>query len=129
MPTRPADRYRSRIGRAIRPLSASVISGITASTPAISNYSIDTRHIHGANLGISAAAYRTAGGFAALKLGEDAALVSSLLARKADVRFAGPAHVSTSARCESTIEGGFAAMLRGLREKCIAEAAVEPLAV
>ena len=50
------------------------------------------------------------------------------LERKADVRFAGAPHVSTSARWESTIEGGFAAMLRGLREKCIAEAAVEPLA-
>jgi glycosyltransferase involved in cell wall biosynthesis len=92
------------------------------------DYSMDTRHVHGANLGISAAAYRTAGGFAALKLGEDAALVSSLLERRANVRFAGAPRVSTSARWESTIEGGFASMLRGLREKCIAEAAVEPLA-
>ena len=55
---------------------------------------MDTRHIHGANLGISAAAYRAAGGFAALKLGEDVALVSSLLARKADVRFAAEAFES-----------------------------------
>ena len=92
------------------------------------DYSMDTRHIHGANLGISAAAYRAAGGFAALQLGEDAALVSSLLERKADIRFAGAPRVSTSARWESTIEGGFASMLRGLREKCIAEAAGEPLA-
>lgn len=89
---------------------------------------MDTRHIHGANLGISAAAYTTVGGFAALKLGEDAALVSSLLERKGDVRFAGPPRVATSARWESTIEGGFASVLRGLREQCIAEAAVEPLA-
>ena len=92
------------------------------------DYSMDTRHIHGANLGISAAAYRTTEGFAALKVGEDAALVSSLLERKADVRFAGAPRVSTSARWESTIDGGFAAMLRGLREKCIPEAAAEPLA-
>jgi glycosyltransferase involved in cell wall biosynthesis len=92
------------------------------------DYSMDTRHIHGANLGISATAYRAAGGFAALKLGEDAALVSSLLARKSDVRFAGPAHVATSARWESTVEGGFAATLRRLREQRLAEAAVEPLA-
>jgi glycosyltransferase involved in cell wall biosynthesis len=92
------------------------------------DYSMDARHIHGANLGISAAAYRAAGGFTALQLGEDAALVSSLLERKGDVRFAGPARVSTSARWESTIEGGFASMLRGLREQCIAGAAVEPLA-
>ena len=92
------------------------------------DYSTDSRHIHGANLGISAAAYHTVGGFAALKLGEEVALVSSLLERKADVRFAGSPRVSTSARWESTIEGGFASVLRGLREQCIAEAASEPLA-
>jgi glycosyltransferase involved in cell wall biosynthesis len=94
----------------------------------LKDYSTDSRHIHGANLGISAAAYHTVGGFAALKVGEDAALVSSLLERKADVRFAGPPRVSTSARWESTIEGGFASVLRGLREHCIAEAAAQPLA-
>ena len=92
------------------------------------DYSMDTRHIHGANLGMSAAAYRAAGGFPALNLGEDAALISSLLERKADIRFAGAPRVSTSARWESTIEGGFASMLRGLRERCIADAAVEPIA-
>jgi glycosyltransferase involved in cell wall biosynthesis len=91
------------------------------------NYSAETRHIHGANLGISAAAYRTAGGFAALKLGEDTALINSLLERKGDVRFAGPARVSTSARWESTIEGGFASGLRSLREQR-SEQAFEPLA-
>ena len=94
----------------------------------LKDYSADACHIHGANLGISAAAYQTVGGVAALKLGEDVALVSSLLERKADVRFAGPPRVSTSARWESTIEGGFASVLRGLREQCIAEAAVQPLA-
>ena len=90
-------------------------------------YSAETRHIHGANLGISAAAYRTVGGFAALKLGEDAALINSLLERKGDIRFAGPPRVSTSARWESTIEGGFASVLRSLREQR-SEQAVEPLA-
>src|SRR5207249_11921217 len=94
----------------------------------VMDYSMAPRHIHGANLGMSAAAYRAAGGFPALNLGEDAALISSLLERKADIRFAGAPRVSTSARWESTIEGGFAAMLRGLREKRIAKAAVEPLA-
>lgn len=39
-------------------------------------YRAQPRHIHGANLGISAAAYETAGGFPALKCGEDAALIS-----------------------------------------------------
>jgi glycosyltransferase involved in cell wall biosynthesis len=94
----------------------------------LEHYSADTRHIHGANLGIAAAAYRAAGGIPALKLGEDAALISSLMERRGDVRWAGSPHVTTSARWESTIEGGFAAYLRGLREKCRAEAAVEPLA-
>jgi glycosyltransferase involved in cell wall biosynthesis len=94
----------------------------------LKDYSTDSRHIHGANLGVSAAAYQHIGGFAALKLGEDVALVSSLLESKADVRFAGPPRVSTSARWESTIEGGFASVLRGLREHCIAEAAAQPLA-
>lgn len=91
------------------------------------SYSAETRHIHGANLGISAAAYRTAGGFAPLKLGEDVALINSLLERKGDVRFAGPPRVSTSARWESTIEGGFASVLRSLRQQR-SEQAVEPLA-
>ena len=94
----------------------------------LKGYGAETRHVHGANLGIAAAAYRAAGGIPALKLGEDAALISSLMERRGDVRWAGPPHVATSARCESTIEGGFAAYLRGLRDKCRAEAAVEPLA-
>ena len=94
----------------------------------LTDYSADPRHIHGANLGVSAAAYQRIGGFAALKLGEDVALVSSLLESKADVRFAGPPRVATSARWESTIEGGFASVLRGLREQCNAEAAAQPLA-
>src|SRR5271156_5883684 len=61
-------------------------------------YSMETRHTHGANLGISAPAYRRAGGFLALKLGEDAALISSLMEQHSDVRWAGPPRVVTSAR-------------------------------
>jgi glycosyltransferase involved in cell wall biosynthesis len=92
------------------------------------NYSEATRHVHGANLGISAAAYRTAGGFPSLHLGEDAALVSSLVHHGGDVRWAGAARVTTSARCESAIDGGFAATLRQLRDQCYAEKAVERIA-
>ena len=91
-------------------------------------YSADTRHVHGANLGISAAAYRKSGGFPALHLGEDAALVSALVDHGGDVRWAGATRVTTSARCESAIEGGFAATLRQLRDQCRAEAAVEQIA-
>ena len=87
------------------------------------NYGMETRHIHGANLGISATAYRTARGFPALKVGEDAALISFLMDNRGDVRWAGPPRVVTSARWQTTIEGGFAAYLNTLREQCRAEAA------
>jgi glycosyltransferase involved in cell wall biosynthesis len=91
----------------------------------LSSYSAETRHIHGANLGISAAAYYTAGGFPAVKSGEDAMLISNLLQRRGDVRWAGPPRVTTSARWQTTIDGGFAAHLSELREKCGTEAAHE----
>jgi glycosyltransferase involved in cell wall biosynthesis len=91
-------------------------------------YSMEARHTHGANLGISAPAYRRAGGFLALKLGEDAALISSLMEQHSDVRWAGPPRVVTSARWQTSIEGGFAANLSTLREKCRAELAGEQLA-
>ncbi len=89
----------------------------------VERYTTDTRHIHGANLGISATAYEAAGGFRALKCGEDVALISSLVERRGDVRWAGPARVVTSARWQTTIENGFASFLGSLREQCAAEAA------
>jgi glycosyltransferase involved in cell wall biosynthesis len=89
------------------------------------HYSTKTRHVHGANLGISATAYHTAGGFPALKSGEDWALISSLLERRGDVRWAESARVVTSARWQTTIDDGFAAHLAGLREQCCAETAFE----
>lgn len=91
-------------------------------------YSMEGRHTHGANLGISAPAYRRAGGFPALSLGEDAALISSLMEQHGDVRWAGPPRVLTSARWQTSIEGGFAANLTALREKCRAELAGEQVA-
>jgi glycosyltransferase involved in cell wall biosynthesis len=89
----------------------------------VERYSAKTRHIHGANLGISAAAYEKAGGFPPLQCGEDAALISSLEERRGDVRWAGPTRVVTSARSHTTIENGFASFLESLREQCAAEAA------
>jgi glycosyltransferase involved in cell wall biosynthesis len=82
----------------------------------------DGRHIHGANLGLSAAAYRTAGGFLPLQYGEDSALVSSLLHHGGKVGWNASPRVTTSARWESAIEGGLASLLRELRETCLAEA-------
>jgi len=79
--------------------------------------------IHGANLGISAAAYRSAGGFAPLRRGEDRALVTAHLARGGRVSWNGSPRVTTSARWTSLIEGGFASQLRDLRETCLGELA------
>jgi glycosyltransferase involved in cell wall biosynthesis len=89
-------------------------------------YSVDTRHVHGANLGVSASTYRAAGGFVPLCVGEDTAFVSSVLRRQADVRWAGIPRVVTSARWENTIEGGFASSLRSLRAE--GRRAAEPIA-
>ncbi len=94
----------------------------------LERYSLETHHIHGANLGISAAAYETAGGFPALKSGEDAALISALVERHGDVRWAGPTRVVTSARWQTSVENGFAAYLGSLREQCAAEVASTPIA-
>jgi len=90
---------------------------------------LDTRHVHGANLGLSAGAYRASGGFRTLPQGEDAALVSSLIERGAKVAWNASPRVTTSARWESAVEGGLASLLRNLRETCLAEAgAAAPLA-
>lgn len=65
------------------------------------------RHIHGANLGVSAAAYRCAGGFAPLACSEDVALVAAL--ERCGARFAWSAapRVTTSARRDARARGGF----------------------
>src|SRR5208282_420960 len=62
------------------------------------SYRAEEHHIHGANLGVSAAAYYAAGGFPALRSGEDVAVISNLLQRGSDVRWKGPPQVTTSAR-------------------------------
>lgn len=79
------------------------------------------RQVHGANLGISAAAYRASGGFPALRNGEDSALLDSLLALGCRVAWRALPAVTTSARWDSPIEGGFASRLRDLRETCLAD--------
>ncbi|RFB73072.1 MULTISPECIES: glycosyltransferase [unclassified Herbaspirillum] len=65
------------------------------------------RHIHGANLGVSTAAYRLAGGFAALACGEDVALVQALLACGARISWSAAPRVTTSSRIASHARGGF----------------------
>ena len=73
------------------------------------------RHIHGANLGVSAAAYQAAGGFASVACHEDVLLVRTL--EKMGARFAWSAlpRVSTSARVDARARGGFGDTLLKMR--------------
>ena len=65
------------------------------------------RHVHGANLGVSAQAYRRAGGFAPLACSEDVALVEQLQASGASIAWSAAPRVVTSARRASRARGGF----------------------
>ena len=71
-------------------------------------------HVHGANLGLSAAAYLDVGGVPPLALAEDQALVDALRARASRLVATGRIPVTTSARRESRTTGGFADHLRAL---------------
>ncbi|WP_342456505.1 glycosyltransferase [Herbaspirillum sp. WKF16] len=70
------------------------------------------RHIHGANFGISALAYRRAGGFQPLACHEDVAMVQALMAIGADIAWSCKPRVSTSSRRYSKAAGGFGDTLR-----------------
>lgn len=74
----------------------------------------DHRHIHGANLGVSALAYQRAGGFAPLALNEDVELVNALLANGAHIVWTARNSVATSSRLDSRARGGFGDYLRSL---------------
>lgn len=71
------------------------------------------RHIHGANLGVSAPAYLAAGGFSCVSCHEDVLLVQAL--EKTGARFAWSAlpRVTTSARLDARARGGFGDTLKG----------------
>ena len=72
------------------------------------------RHIHGANLGISAEAYRLAGGFEPLACDEDVQLVRQLERCGATIAWSHRPQVLTSARLDSRARGGFGDYLRDL---------------
>lgn len=65
------------------------------------------RHIHGANLGVSAAAYLRAGGFEPLACSEDVALVEALQRSGAQFAWSAAPRVNTSARRDAKARGGF----------------------
>ena len=74
------------------------------------------RHIHGANLGISADAYRWAGGFKPLACDEDVQLVRELELDGANIAWSHRPQVLTSARFDSRARGGFGDYLRNLAQ-------------
>ena len=71
-------------------------------------------HVHGANLGFSAAAYLRAGGFPDVPTGEDRALVAALDAAGSRVLRTRALTVVTSARREARAPHGFSDYLAGL---------------
>ena len=73
-------------------------------------------HVHGANLGISGAAYVRAGGWADLIAHEDADLVHRAIAAAAPVTRSGAAPVVTSTRLHGRTPHGFSAYLRALED-------------
>lgn len=73
------------------------------------------RHIHGANLGVTAYDYWTVGGFAALETGEDVDLVHRLQHNGIPITWAADVPVLTSGRTHGRARGGFADHLRTLQ--------------
>lgn len=71
-------------------------------------------HVHGANLGLTARAYRDIGGFLPLDVGEDRALVAALESRGHRVLRSAAAPVVTSARPLGRARGGFASHMAAL---------------
>lgn len=75
------------------------------------------QHIHGANLGVSADAYRRAGGFQALATSEDVALVDALRDVGARIAWSARPRVETSARRAFRAPLGFGATLLRIHEE------------
>jgi glycosyltransferase involved in cell wall biosynthesis len=71
-------------------------------------------HVHGANLGFSAAAYLAAGGFGPDRTAEDHALVSALASAGRQVLRTTTVSVVTSARRRARAPHGFSHLLAGL---------------
>lgn len=82
------------------------------------------RHIHGANLGVSTAAYLSAGGFRPLESSEDVALVEMLQLHGALITWSAAPRVVTSARRSFRAPLGFGATLLRVDEESRVGAAV-----
>ncbi|EOM78341.1 glycosyltransferase [Rhodococcus rhodnii] len=77
-------------------------------------------HVHGANLGVWADAYRDVGGFRPLRSGEDVDLVRRLRARGARVHSVVDNPVLTSDRVRGRAPAGFAGHLRTISQEVAA---------
>jgi len=75
------------------------------------------RHIHGASLGVSSAAYLRVGGFAPLRSSEDVELVHRLDGQGATIRWTNAVRVNTSARRFGRAPNGLAAHLHGMERQ------------
>jgi len=74
-------------------------------------------HVHGANMGVSAKAYLSAGGFPPLACHEDIGLVSRLIAQGARIaRLAEPCVITSGRAKGRVLGGGFAHFLSSLSE-------------
>ncbi|MEU3466242.1 glycosyltransferase [Streptomyces sp. NPDC006733] len=71
-------------------------------------------HVHGANLGVAAAAYLRVGGFPSLTVGEDRELVAALERGAHRILRTADCTVVTSARLRARAKGGFGDFLTGL---------------
>jgi Glycosyl transferase family 2 len=71
-------------------------------------------HVHGANIGIRASAYRAAGGFRPLRTAEDHALLAAVAEAGCSVLRAGDVTVETSGRRHARAPHGFSHLLRTL---------------
>ncbi|WP_277184759.1 glycosyltransferase family 2 protein [Caballeronia sp. BR00000012568055] len=78
------------------------------------------RHIHGANLGVSASAYLRAGGFPPLATSEDVALVDALVRSGARIEWSAGPRVVTSARTDFRAQKGFGATLLEVSQRILA---------
>lgn len=76
------------------------------------------RHVHGANLGVSASAYRAARGFEARETGEDVALVAAVERLGLPIAWSARPRVTTSARRTGRAPAGFAAHLDAIWRAC-----------
>ncbi len=81
------------------------------------------RHIHGANLSFSSAAYLTVGGFAPLTCHEDVDLVKRFDTQGYAITWSNRVRVMTSSRLQARASEGFAAFLANLEDRPIEEVA------